>query len=67
MFKEQWASAMVKAQLGEMKQWAQANLEDLRSRKRTDGWAERARGCFKAKLRTLNDVVEKTFHQRFRR
>ena len=27
----------VKAQLGEMEQWAEANLEELRSRKRNDG------------------------------
>ena len=58
---------MIKAQLDEMEQWAQDNLEDLQSRKRNDGEEELTRGCFKARLRALNGVHEKRFYQRFRR
>ena len=53
----------VKAQLDEMEKWAEANLEDLRSRKRNDLQEEQACGCFKAKLRTrkserrVNDLL----------
>ena len=57
----------VKAQLDEMEQWADANLEDLRSRKRNDGEEEQARRCFKAKPRPMRDVCEQKFYNRFRK
>ena len=62
-----WVENKIKRKLGEMRQWVDANLEDLRSRKRNDGEEEQARGCFKAKLRRMTGAVENQFYQRFRR
>ena len=53
----------VKGQLDEKKQWNQANLDDLRSRERNDGEEEQAHGCFKAKLRAGQSVLEKVLRQ----
>ena len=53
--------ASMKWMLDVMEQWAEANLEELRSRKRNDRKEEQTCVCFKAKLRTLNGVEERRF------
>ena len=55
----------IKGKLDEMELWAEANLEDLRSRGRNDGEEEQTRGCFKAKLRQWSSIEERRLYDTF--